>query len=73
MNPRPEPTIDPDDEEIARVREARHRISERFGHDPYRLVAHYMERQREREHGLVRAAEPDSAGDAHGPHPSRSR
>jgi hypothetical protein len=73
MNHRPEPTPDPDDEDIARVREVRHRISERFGHDPYRLVAHYMERQRERKHGLVRAAEPDSAGDAHGPRPPRSR
>jgi hypothetical protein len=62
MNHRPEP--DSDDEDIARVREVRHRISERFGHDPYRLVAHYIERQRERDQGLALAEEPDAAGDA---------
>lgn len=73
MNDRPEPTPDPDDEDIARVREVRHRISERFGHDPYRLVAHYIERQREREQGLVRAEEPDAAGDASDPRLPRSR
>ena len=37
-----------DDEEITRIREVRHRISERFGHDPYRLVSYYIEKQRER-------------------------
>lgn len=30
---------------IDEVREVRHRISERFGHDPARLVAYYMELQ----------------------------
>lgn len=64
MNPRPEPTLDSDDEEIARVREVRHRISERFGHDPYRLVAHYIERRQEREDGSPRAGEPGAAGNA---------
>ena len=73
MNHRPEPTPDPDDEEIARVREVRHRISERFGHDPYRLVAHYIERQREREHPSARTAEPDAARNAQAPHPPRNR
>jgi hypothetical protein len=72
MNHRPEPTPDPDDEDIARVREVRHRISERFGHDPYRLVALYIERQREREHGLLRAEEPDAAGELSGPRPPQS-
>jgi hypothetical protein len=67
MNHRPDPPPDPDDEDIARVREVRHRISERFGHDPYRLVAHYIERQRDREH----SAEPDAAGEA--PRPLRGR
>jgi hypothetical protein len=43
-------------EEITRVREARHRISERFGHDPYRLVAHYMERQKTHQDQLVHAS-----------------
>jgi hypothetical protein len=73
MNHRPEPPPDPDDEDIARVREVRHRISERFGHDPYRLVAHYIERQRERERGPVRTEDPDAAGDASDPQPPRSR
>jgi hypothetical protein len=72
MNDRPEPAPDPDDEDIARVREVRHRISERFGHDPYRLVAHYIERQRDREHSAVRTAEPDAAGEPSGPRPPRS-
>jgi hypothetical protein len=35
---KPDPVID-------EIRETRHRISERFGHDPERLVAYYMERQ----------------------------
>jgi hypothetical protein len=61
MSPHSEPTPDPDDEEIARVRDARHRISERFGHDPYRLVAHYMEIQRQ--HASARAVEPAHADD----------
>lgn len=30
---------------IDEVREVRHRISARFGHDPERLVAYYMELQ----------------------------
>jgi hypothetical protein len=40
-----------DDPTIARIREARHKISERCGHDAKRLVEHYMklqERHRER-------------------------
>lgn len=41
--------VDEGEEEIARIREARHQISEEFGHDPYRLVAYYMERQKDRE------------------------
>ena len=44
MEPKNSPALEID-EEIARVREARHQISEQFGHDPYRLVAHYVERQ----------------------------
>jgi hypothetical protein len=47
MNEKLEPMwVDEGDEEIARIREVRHRISEQFGHDPYRLVAYYMELQR---------------------------
>jgi len=71
MNHRHEP--DPDDEDIARVREVRHRISERFGHDPYSLIAHYIERQQERGHPSAPAAEPNAAGDAQDPRPPRSR
>jgi hypothetical protein len=50
--------VDEGDEVIARIREARHRISEEFGHDPYRLVAHYMELQKKHPEKLVPA--PDS-------------
>jgi len=38
MQDRTDPPID-------EIREIRHRISERFGHDPERLVAYYMELQ----------------------------
>jgi hypothetical protein len=50
--------IDEGDDEIARIREVRHRISEQFGHDPYRLVAYYMELQKEHPERLISA--PDS-------------
>jgi hypothetical protein len=49
--------LEEDDEAITCIRAVRHRISERFGHDPYRLVAYYMERQKEREDRLVHASE----------------
>lgn len=61
----PDPRPNEDDEEIARVREARHRISERFGHDPDRLVAYYMERQKGHPERLVRAPEPDAGCKTH--------
>jgi hypothetical protein len=31
---------------VAAIREARHQISAEFNHDPRRLVAYYLERQR---------------------------
>lgn len=40
-----------DDPTISRIREARHRISEKCGHDPRRLVEYYtklQERHRDR-------------------------
>ncbi len=37
----------PPDPVIEEIREIRHRISERFGHDPVRLVEHYMQLQQE--------------------------
>ena len=52
--------VDEGEEEIARIREVRHQISEEFGHDPYRLVAHYMELQKEHPEKLVRAPHSES-------------
>jgi hypothetical protein len=60
MTPRTDPILEDDDEEIDRIRAARHRISERFGHDPYRLVAYYMERQRDREDRLLYPSKPNT-------------
>lgn len=33
---------------IDQIREVRHRISEEFGHDPARLVEHYMKLEKEK-------------------------
>lgn len=70
MNPAPEPVRDESEEVIAEVRSARHRISARFGHDPYALVNYYIERQQQHKDRLVRATEPpeklDSASSADG-------
>ncbi len=41
------------DEVIEKVREIRRRISEHFGHDPVKLVEHYMEIQKEYADRLV--------------------
>ena len=38
---------------IDEIREARHRISARFDHDPTRLVAFYMELQKQYEDRLI--------------------
>ncbi len=37
------------DDEITEIRQVRHKISERYGHDVKRLVAHYQELQKELE------------------------
>ena len=58
--------VDEGDEVIARIREARHQISEHFGHDPYRLVAYYMELQKEHPQRLVPAPGSEAAGHARG-------
>ena len=55
-------SIDQGEEEIAAIWEVRHRISERFGHDPYRLVAHLMELQKEHPEKLVPAPEAQAVG-----------
>ena len=47
---------------VAEVRAARERISERFGHDPHRVVAYYIERQRAHTDRLLRVREPDRDG-----------
>lgn len=57
MSQEPDTSIDQGEEEIAAIREVRHRISERFGHDPYRLVAYLMELQKEHPEKLVPAPE----------------
>jgi mRNA-degrading endonuclease RelE of RelBE toxin-antitoxin system len=46
---------------IDQIREVRHRISEEFGHDPKRLVEHYMKLQEEKyADRLVRPAKPET-------------
>ncbi len=39
---------------IDEIREVRHRISAQFDHDPKRLVAHYMEFQKQYQDRLIR-------------------
>jgi len=63
MNEELEPVfVDEGDAEIARIREVRHQISEEFGHDPYRMVAHYLELQKEHSERLVPAPHAQVAG-----------
>jgi hypothetical protein len=68
MNEKIEPMlpmlVDEGEEEIARIREVRHHISEQFGHDPYKLVAYYMELQKEHPEKLVPAPESEFTGKA---------
>ena len=45
------------DSPIARVRKARQEISEQFGHDPKRLVEHYMKLQEQYKERLVNSTE----------------
>ncbi len=42
-----------EDPVIEEIREVRHQISERCGHDPSRLVAYYMELQKQYKDRLV--------------------
>ena len=41
---------------IDEIREVRHGISARFGHDPTRLVAFYMEMQKQYQDRLIKTA-----------------
>ena len=57
MNPR---LLDP---VIDEIREIRHRISERFGHNTSRLVAYYMELQQRHRDRLIDRAQTHERGD----------
>jgi hypothetical protein len=46
---------------IDEIREIRHRISARFDHDPARLVAYYMELQKQYEDRLIQPVTKDKA------------
>ena len=45
-----------DDPVIDEIRDVRHRISARFGHNPTRLVAFYMELQKQYQDRLIETA-----------------
>jgi hypothetical protein len=62
----------PTDPVIDEVREVRHRISERVGHDPARLVAYYMELQKQFPSRLVGMTETGEAGVPAGDDPGRA-
>ena len=49
---------------LARVRESRHQISERFGHDPKRLVEYYIALQQQYKDRLVGAEEQEDSHEA---------
>jgi hypothetical protein len=48
---------------IDEIREIRHRISERFAHDPARLVDYYMELQEEYRDRLIDTKKPSQQTD----------
>ena len=52
---------------IDEIREVRHRISARFDHDPARLVAYYMELQKQFKDRLIRPVEERSEPSLDGP------
>lgn len=51
----------PHDPAVEEIREVRHRISARFGHDPQKLVTYYMELQERHRNRLLRTSEPPEA------------
>ena len=51
---------------IDEVREIRHRISERVGHDPARLVGYYLELQKQYQDRLISGPETEEARDLSG-------
>ena len=48
---------------VDEIREVRHRISARFGHDPTRLVAFYMELQKQYQDRLIETAKSTGRND----------
>ena len=52
------------DSPLARVRKARHRISEECGHDPKRLVEYYMKLQERHRDRLVWSTDLESKGES---------
>ena len=59
----------PHDPAIEEIREVRHRISARFGHDPKRLIAHYVEYQKQFQDRLIKI--PKAGADAKSPAASK--
>lgn len=55
MNQPDETFRDEGEELIDEIRKVRRRISARFDHDPERLVAYYMERQKRHQDRLLRS------------------
>ena len=55
MNEPEETFRDEGDEVIEEIHAVRHRISERFDHDPKRLVAYYIEKQELHRDRLLRS------------------
>lgn len=53
-----------EEDAIAEVRAARQRISEKFDHDPKKLIEHYMELQQQYKERLVGRAGKDGSGTA---------
>jgi glycyl-tRNA synthetase alpha subunit len=49
---------------IAGVRAARRRISERYGHDPKKLIEHYIEMQKQFQERLVSSGGKEGSGKA---------
>jgi hypothetical protein len=47
---------------LERIRRVRHEISAEFGHDPYKLVEHYMRLQERYRDRLVATPEPERSG-----------
>ena len=63
----------PSDPVIDEIREVRHRISARFDHDPTRLVAYYIELQKQHQHRLIESAKRAERPNQSAAHPSFQR